>query len=376
MSGYGPICLLSKKSDSTLNKTNTIIKGSGSFIPAVAKLNRDFIPNHFYDAQHASINTPGEEIVDKFRQITGICERRYVTDDQHTSEIAAWSAKKALEDAGVDPETIDQLIVAHNFGDVEQGSIQSGAVPSLAARVKNILGIRNPNCVAYDILFGCPGWLQGVIQADAFIRAGVAKRCLVIGAEVLSRVLDSHDRDSMIFSDGAGAMVLEAAEGTADGPGILAAAAQTYAMQELNYISTGVSNSPDDNTGIKYVKMQGRRVYEFALKHVPEAIKSCIDATGIPISQIKKIFIHQANEKLDEAIIKALYKLYDLTPDLASVMPMNIHELGNSSVATIPTLFDMVRKGDLPEHTLHPGDVIVFASVGAGMNINAVCYRM
>ncbi|MBC9929056.1 3-oxoacyl-ACP synthase III family protein [Chitinophaga qingshengii] len=359
-----------------MNQTNTIIKGSGSFIPTVAKLNRDFVSNRFYDAHQAPINTPGEEIVDKFQQITGICERRYVTNEQHTSEIAAWAGQKALEDARIDPETIDQLIVAHNFGDVQQGSVQSGAVPSLAARVKHILGIQNPNCVAYDILFGCPGWLQGVIQADAFIRAGVAKRCLVIGAEVLSRVLDCHDRDSMIFSDGAGAMVLEAAPGTPDGPGILATAAQTFAIQELNYINTGVSNAPEDHSGIKYVKMQGRRVYEFALKHVPEAIKACIDATGVPISDIRKIFIHQANEKLDEAIIKALYKLYDLTPDLSHVMPMNIHELGNSSVATIPTLFDMVSKGDLPEHTLHAGDVIVFASVGAGMNINAVCYRM
>ncbi len=359
-----------------LNKISTTIKGSGSYIPAQAKPNKDFVNNRFYDAQKERITAPGQDIIDKFEQITGISERRYVTDDQCTSGIAAIAAGLALRDAGIDPETIDQLIVAHNFGDVVRGSVQSDAVPALAARVKHQLGIRNPSCVAYDILFGCPGWLQGVIQAHAFIRAGVAKRCLVVGVEVLSRVLDPHDRDSMIFSDGAGAMVLEAAEGNAGETGILSVAAQTFAINELNYINVGPSNDPEETSGINYVKMQGRRVYEFALKHVPEAMKSCFDATGEDISQLKKIFIHQANEKLDEAIVKAFYKLYGITPSLETVMPMNIHELGNSSVATIPTLFDMVSKGQLPEHQLHPGDLIMFASVGAGMNINAVCYRI
>ncbi|RBL91075.1 3-oxoacyl-ACP synthase III family protein [Chitinophaga flava] len=358
-----------------MNKLITTIKGSGSFIPEQAKPNKDFVNNHFYDAQKVRINAPGQDIIDKFEQITGICERRYITDDQCASGIAAIAAGQALRDAAIDPETIDQLIVAHNFGDVVRGSVQSNAVPSLAARVKHELGIRNPSCVAYDILFGCPGWLQGVIQADAFIHAGVAKRCLVVGVDVLSRVLDPHDRDSMIFSDGAGAIVLEGA-GNAGDTGILSSAAQTFSINELNYINVGPSNDPEDTSGITYIKMQGRRVYEFALKHVPEAMKSCLDATGQDISQLKKIFIHQANEKLDEVIVKAFYKLYGITPCLETVMPMNIHELGNSSVATIPTLFDMVSKGQLPEHQLHPGDLIMFASVGAGMNINAVCYRM
>jgi 3-oxoacyl-[acyl-carrier-protein] synthase-3 len=91
---------------------------------------------------------------------------------------------------------------------------------------------------------------------------------------------------------------------------------------------------------------------------------------------LKKIFIHQANEKMDEAIIKELYKLYGITTTPENIMPMSIHNLGNSSVATIPTLFDMVQKGLMPEHKLTAGDVILFASVGAGMNINAVCYRV
>ncbi len=101
-----------------------------------------------------------------------------------------------------------------------------------------------------------------------------------------------------------------------------------------------------------------------------------MDKSGISISEIKKIFIHQANEKMDEAIIKELYKLYGIVNIPDHIMPMSIHSLGNSSVATVPTLLDMVRKGLMPEHKLNEGDVILFASVGAGMNINAVCYRV
>ncbi|CAL1517965.1 ketoacyl-ACP synthase III [Chitinophaga sp. MM2321] len=359
-----------------MNTVKTIIKGTGCFIPSLVKLNRDFAADSFYDAHQVQIATATLEVIDKFQQITGINERRYADNDQNASGMAAIAASRAITDAGIDPETIDQIIVAHNFGDVGVSSIQSDAVPSLASRVKHTLGIRNVSCVAYDILFGCPGWLQGVIQADAFIKAGIAKRCLVIGTETLSRVIDSYDRDSMIFSDGAGAVIIEASNDPAGNAGILSSAAQSFAMDEANYINMGSSYLPNADEQVKYIKMQGRKVYEFALKHVPTAIKTCIDAIGMDITQVKKIFIHQANEKLDEAIVKALYKLYNITPVLSEVMPMNIHALGNSSVATIPTLFDMVRKGAFPEHKLDAGDVVVFASVGAGMNINAVCYRM
>lgn len=359
-----------------MNQIKTIITGTGSFIPSHVKLNRDFASDSFFDDHQAPITTATLEIIDKFQKITGINERRYAEDDQRASGMAAIAASRAIADAGIDAETIDQIIVAHNFGDVTKDSIQSDAVPSLASRVKHTLGISNPDCVAYDILFGCPGWLQGLIQADAFIKAGVAKRCLVIGTETLSRVIDSHDRDSMIFSDGAGAVIVEGNADPAVSAGMLSAASKSFSLQEVNYINMGTSNSPVADAQVKYIKMQGRKVYEFALKHVPEAIKACIDSIGLDIALVKKIFIHQANEKLDEAIVKALYKLYDLTPRLEEVMPMNIHALGNSSVATIPTLFDMVSKGVFPDHELHKGDVVVFASVGAGMNINAVCYRL
>ncbi len=120
--------------------------------------------------------------------------------------------------------------------------------------------------------------------------------------------------------------------------------------------------------------MQGRKIYEFALNKVPAAMKACLEKANIPIEEVKKVFIHQANEKMVEGIIKRFYELYGI-PQPADITPMNNHMLGNSSVATIPTLYDMVVKGELPKHQLHKGDVIICASVGAGMNVSAIVYR-
>jgi 3-oxoacyl-[acyl-carrier-protein] synthase-3 len=352
----------------------TLITGTGSYIPDDIRANRDFAGAEFYDRNQRRIAGDSIEIIDKFEQITGIAHRRYAPDTMNTSDLAAYAAKAAIADAGINPEVIDQLIVAHNFGDVPSNSSQSDAVPSLASRVKSKLSIRNPACVAYDLLFGCPGWLQGLIQADAFIRAGLASKCLIIGAETLSRVIDPYDRDSMIYSDGAGAVVLEAPFFHPGNTGILGSISRTYTREEVGYITLGESYCPPAD-GTRYLKMQGRKVYEFALRTIPAAMKSCMESCEVGLSQLKKIFLHQANEKMDTAIVKAFYHLFGRCEIPEDIMPMNIRDLGNSSVATIPTLLDMVRKASLPGHRLHPGDTVMFASVGAGMNVNAMCYR-
>jgi 3-oxoacyl-[acyl-carrier-protein] synthase III len=357
-----------------MQNIQSVITGTGSYIPPVIKTNKDFTVHNFYAEDHQRIDTSPQVVVDKFEQITGIAERRYAPAGMDASDMAAIAATAAIEDAACDPETIDQIIVAHNFGNVIKHTIQTDVLPALASRVKHALQIKNPRCIPYDILFGCPGWVQGLIQADAYFKAGVAKKCLVIGTETLSRVLDVYDRDSMIFSDGAGACVIEAKETATTG--ILATAVQSHSLNEVNYLNMGKSNYPDSDPRIRYIKMRGRKVYEYAMKHVPAAMKECLDAAGVNIKDLKKVFIHQANEKMDEGIIKAMYKLYGTDPAPVDIMPMSIHYLGNSSVATVPTLFDLVKKGRKEEHSLSGGDIILFASVGAGMNVNAVCYRM
>ncbi|WP_026839670.1 3-oxoacyl-ACP synthase III family protein [Gillisia sp. JM1] len=345
--------------------------GLGSFIPNLKRKNSDFLKHEFLNLDGSGFPHANEITIEKFKAITGIEERRYLEDDLSTSDMATVAAQKAIENAGIDPETLDYLIVAHNYGDVRFGSVQSDTVPSLATRVKHNLRIKNPKCVGYDVLFGCPGWIEGVIQAQAFIKSGMAKKCLVIGAEALSRVVDNNDRDSMIFSDGSGAAIFEASE---EPGGILAHSSATYAYQDAHHIYFGKSNRNEEEVDTRYIKMNGRKIYEFALTHVPEAMKACLEESGKSIEDVKKVFLHQANEKMDEAIIARFYKQYKMkAPE--NVMPMSIHELGNSSVATVPTLLDLVITGNIPNQDLKKGDVIILASVGAGMNINALVYQ-
>ncbi len=346
------------------------ITGTGRCVPTKVVKNSSFSQHQFLDEKGNSFDTPIEEIIEKFSSITGIQERRYAADDLNSSDLAAEAAKIAIESAKIDPESLDYIIVAHNFGDTPYGSTQSVTLPSLASKVKTLLQINNPDCVAYDLLFGCPGWIEGVIQANAFIKAGMAKRCLVIGAETLSRVVDHVDRDAMIFADGAGAAIVEKSENE----GILSHKSVTYTSNnEIDMLYYDKSYAVENAT--KFIKMKGRKVYEFALSNVPQAMKSCLDLAGVEISDLKKIFIHQANEKMDEAIIKRFYRLYRAEIP-AGILPMNIQLHGNSSVATVPTLYDQVLRNELGNHRIQKGDIVLFASVGSGMNINAITYRV
>ncbi|SIS83486.1 3-oxoacyl-[acyl-carrier-protein] synthase-3 [Zobellia uliginosa] len=347
------------------------ITGTGSYIPSLVVANDSFESHDFLNADGSPFPHDNAVIIKKFEGITGIGERRYAENNLKTSDLGVLAAEKAIEDAKIDKETIDYIIFAHNFGDLSPGQIQGDTLPSLASRVKQLLQIKNPSCIAYDLIFGCPGWIQGVIQANAFIKSGIAKRCLVIGAETLSRITDPHDRDSMIYSDGAGAAIIEEKEGAGE---ILSHISATYTKDEAYYLFFGTSyNKEHDNT--KYIKMYGRKIYEFAVTHVPQAMKDALDKSGLGINDLKKVFIHQANEKMDEAIVKRFYGLYDMeAPE--NIMPMSIGKLGNSSVATVPTLFDLVLSGKIENQEVQKGDVVIFASVGAGMNINAIVYQV
>ncbi|MCK0156172.1 ketoacyl-ACP synthase III [Cellulophaga sp. F20128] len=347
------------------------ITGTGSYIPTITTPNTEFENHTFLNTDGSPIAYSNEIIIEKFKKITGIAERRYANKEINTSDMAFLAAERAIADANIDKESIDYIIVAHNFGDISHGKTQGDTLPSLATRVKHLLQIQNPKCVAYDILFGCPGWIEGMIQGYAFIKAGLAKKCLIIGAETLSRVVDPYDRDSMIYSDGAGASIIEETNRTGQ---ILAHNSATYAHTEANYLFFGESYNKNEQNDTRYIKMLGRKIYEFAVSNVPQAMQECLDTSGVDIEDVKKIFIHQANEKMDEAIVSRFYKLYNKTMP-QDIMPMTIYKLGNSSVATVPTLFDLVTKGKLENQAVEKGDVVIFASVGAGMNINAVVYK-
>ncbi|TES92278.1 MAG: ketoacyl-ACP synthase III, partial [Candidatus Cloacimonadota bacterium] len=243
----------------------TVIVGTGSYIPTKVVHNTDFLKNEFYDSIGKRIDKTNEEIIKKFEEITGITERRYVTDNLVTSDIAFQAARDTLESSKIDKESLDYIIIAHNFGDVRADNKRSDFVPSIASRVKQKLGIENPRTIAYDVPFGCPGWLQGIIQADYYLKSGDARRVLVIGAETLSRISDPHDRDSMIYSDGAGAAIVEA-KTNGESIGILSHAARSDTLEHAYMLWMRKSNNPDYEDNELFLKMDGHKLYEYALR--------------------------------------------------------------------------------------------------------------
>lgn len=351
--------------------TNSIIISTGCCVPSEIIPNSHFLNAAFYDADGRRLAKSNPEIIETLYNITGIRERRYAGSALTTTDIAYEAAVQALED--IDLESLDYIIVAQNFGDTRADNIRTDMVPTIASRVKHRLKIKNPYTVAYDIPFGCPGWIQGMIMADYFIRSGDARRVLVIGAEILSRVSDPHDVDRMIFADGAGAAVLEASSA---GGGILSHITRTDTLDKAWMLRVGKSYHPDRSDKDLFIKMDGHDIYKYALKTVPLVVKQALEKAGLMLGDVKKILMHQANAKMDGAILNRLFKLYGVETIPEGIMPMIIHWTGNSSVATVPTLLDLLLKEQLDGHRLSPGDIVVFASVGAGMNINAMVYRM
>ncbi len=356
-------------------KIYSVITASGSYIPGNVIKNNSFIEQDFYEANGEKIERSGEEIISKFKEITEIEERRYADNNHLASDLGTFAAENALRSSGIDKESLDYIIVAHNFGDVHYHHRQVDTVPTLASRVKLNLDIQNPDTVAYDLPFGCPGWVQALIQADYYLKSGDAKRILVIATETLSRVTDPYDRDSMIFSDGAGAVIVEAVESEVP-VGILAHKTRTDAVGYAYLLKMGDSYNPEVANGERYIKMDGRKLYVYALNNVPPLVKETIEKANLGIEDISKVLIHQANAKMDDAMLERLFRLYDKEEIPKGIMPMTISKFGNNSVSTVPILYDLIMKKEMNGHEMESGQNIAMVSVGAGMNVNAVIYKM
>jgi 3-oxoacyl-[acyl-carrier-protein] synthase-3 len=353
----------------------TVIISSGSYIPPVVISNEHFLESRFYDpASHTPFEKDNEEIIEKFREITNIHERRYCAPHETASSIGYEAARNALADSGIDPESLDFIIAGHNFGEATNENPRISTLPYLAARIKQKLGVRNPATFAHDVIAGCPGWVQALIIADMYLKSGLYRRGLVVSADVTSRAADPFDRDAMIFSDGAGAVVVESVQ-SEEPVGILSHAAQTDAM-ESDYLVMDRSLNPDFKNDDLFIRMQGHKVYVYALTNVPKVVKRSLQLAGLTLTDVKKVLIHQANEKMDQAILERIFKLYKIRDIPENIMPMTISYLGNSSSATIPTLYDLIARGKLENHSFGKNDVILLTSVGAGMMINSVVYRM
>lgn len=350
----------------------TAITGTGSVIPELLVPNSDFESNEFYDRSGARIERSGNEIVAKLEAICGIRERRYIPFEQDSVDLMTEASRLAVEDAGLSPNDLSGIIVAHNAGNMIPDTGAFHTVPNMAAVLKHELGSTNHDCFAYDVLFGCPGWLQAIIQAHQAIRNGDAEHVLITGLEVASRLLDPHDPDSMILADGCGACVVSPATGDA---GIISYATYSHAVDDNRIIYLGPSLKPDVD-GSCYFHMNGRAVYKYATEWVPKVMKNALDKAGTGVSDVDIFLLHQANAKMLEAIACNLAQLCQVHPEtFKGKIPSTIEFLGNTSVATIPTMLDLIRKKKLEGFEIRAGDLAVMASVGAGMHCNAIVYR-
>ncbi len=273
-------------------------------------------------------------------------------------------ALEQLEQRDIDRETLEALVVAHTSQDL-----------CLAEKLKRDLGLRD-NLVAYDLIKGCPGALHALEHARKYVASGRLRKVIVVGAENLPKVSDPHDADSMIYSAGAGAIMVEAVR--SDKPiGILSYVARTDAIDHADLLKMDRSFNPALEEKGLFLRMDGHEVFKYAVRTVPRVVKESIEKAGLSINKIDKVCLHQANGKMDKRILAKLFKAYGLKEsDIPSdLMPMIIEWMGNNSVATVPILLDLINKGIL-EDELKSGDNVVLASVGAGMNINSMVYRV
>jgi 3-oxoacyl-[acyl-carrier-protein] synthase-3 len=324
---------------------NAIVLGTGSYAPERVVTNADL---------EKLVATNGEWIVSR----TGIRERRIAADHEATSDLAAAAARKALEFAGVGADTVDMIVVCTVTGD--------SPTPSCAAFVQAKIGAAN--AFAFDVGAACAGSLYGLVMADQFIRSGMVKRALVIGAETLSRVVDWTNRETcVLFGDAAGAILLGASDDP--GRGLLASTLRTDGtLTGILGIYGGGSRlpiTPELAAGTDHkIRMRGREVYKVAVKLLPEVVADTLAKAGLSAADVDHMLCHQANQRIIESALDTL----GVPREKCWI---NIDRYGNTSSASMPiTLDEANRAGRLAQ-----GDVIGMMAIGAGMTWGGAVLR-
>ena len=297
-------------------------------------------------------NTEMETIVETsdewIKSRTGI-EQRHMAIQETTTSLAVEAAKRALKDAKTQAEEIDLIIV---------GSVSTDRhFPSTACEVQSAIGA--VNATAFDINAACSGFLFGLGIANAYFTSGTFRKALIIGAEVLSKMMNWEDRSTcVLFGDGAGAAVVEKSE-----EGIIS---MTQGSDGAKGGVLSCHNRPVNNpfvandTALDYTSMNGQEVYKFAVRTVPEAISKVLGDAGVSPDEVKYFVLHQANIRIIEAVSKRLGQSMEK-------FPTNLQKCGNISAASVPILLDEVNKAGM----LNKGDKIVLAGFGAGLTWGA-----
>ena len=313
----------------------TKIIGIGSYVPDTVVTNQDLMK--FLDTDDAWI-----------RERTGICERR-VSKDMGTCGLAIEAAKRAIDDAGIDPKEIDLIVLATSSGD--------RAFPAAAMDVQ--AAIEAVNAVGFDITAACSGFIFGLHIAHSFFAAGIYKTALIIGAETLSKVVDWTDRGTcVLFGDGAGAAVVRASE-----TGIIRTLMGSDGTKGWT-LECQARNLGNCVNGIKpelgFMKMDGKEVFKFAVRKVPEIVAQILEDAQMDPEEIKYFVLHQANFRILEAASRRLKVPMDR-------IPVNIDRYGNTSAASVPILLDELKR----DGKLERGDKLVLAGFGSGMTWGA-----
>jgi 3-oxoacyl-[acyl-carrier-protein] synthase-3 len=322
------------------------IIGTGSYLPAQRVTN---------DELAARLAAKGVETSDEWiLSRSGISARHFAAADENASDLAVKAGRQALDAAGLVPDDIDLIIVATSTPDFY------GNFPSTACIVQNKLGIRN-NGAAFDVAAVCSGFVYAMSTADAFIKAGNAKKVLVIGTEVFSRILDFNDRTTcVLFGDGAGAVVMAAS----DEPGVLAV--KLHADGSHGHILCGPTNPSNAAIeGEKFLYMDGPAVFKLAVTVLEKVANEALAQAQLPSSAIDWLIPHQANLRIMTGTAKKLGLPIEK-------MVVTVNEHGNTSAASIPLALDQaVRDG-----RIQPGHTIMMEGVGGGFTWGAVLARM
>ena len=324
-----------------MSTLRSVILGCGSYLPERVMTNAELA---------GMVDTTDEWIVER----TGIRERRIAAEGECTSHMAIAAARAALDDADVEARDIDLIVLATSTPDY--------TFPATAVAVQAELGITQG--AAFDVQAVCTGFVYALTTADNFLRSGQHKRCLVIGAETFSRILDWEDRATcVIFGDGAGAVVMEAQElnGTLDDRGILATRIRSDGRyQDKLYVDGGPSATM--TTG--HLRMQGREVFKHAVVNIATVMKEALEEAGVDARDVDWFVPHQANKR----ILDGTARKFGIPEDRVVV---TVDKHGNTSAASIPLALDVAKK----DGRLKQGDMVLMEAMGGGFTWGAVLAR-
>jgi 3-oxoacyl-[acyl-carrier-protein] synthase-3 len=319
----------------------SVVRGIGSYLPEKVLTNEDLA---------AMVDTSDAWIV----QRTGIRERHIAAEGEVTSDLATAAARRALDNAGVDATDIDLIVLATSTPD--------NTFPASAVTVQKNLGIHAG--AAFDLQAVCTGFVFALSTADAMLKSGHGKRALVVGAETFSRILDWTDRTTcVLFGDGAGALVLEAAEGrgTIADRGLLTSHLRSDgAHKEKLYVDGG----PSATGTVGHVRMEGREVFKHAVGMISDVINAAFAATGTTADDIDWFVPHQANQRIIDASAKKLG-----IADRKVVSTVALH--GNTSAASIPLALDVAVK----DGRIRPGHLVMLEAMGGGFTWGSALVR-